>query len=91
MRQKRDCGVLNPSLATKDLCPSLTKHTMALGTMFLSIGRLRRAHLNPFTLAADDPVSCAIYAKENNLLEQEGWKHFKRLAWRQKKLIRLLN
>ena len=42
-------------------------------------------------IAADDPVSCAIYAKENNLLEQEGWKRFKRLAKRQKKLVRLLN
>ena len=42
-------------------------------------------------IAADDPVSCAIYAKENNLLEEEGWKRFKRLAKRQKKLVRLLN
>ena len=42
-------------------------------------------------IAADDPVSCAIYAKENNLLEEEGWRRFKRLAKRQKKLIRLLN
>ena len=42
-------------------------------------------------IAADDPVSCVIYVKENNLLEEEGWKRFKRLAQRQKKLIRLLN
>ena len=28
-------------------------------------------------IAADDPVSCAIYAMENNLLEEEGWKRFK--------------
>ena len=42
-------------------------------------------------VAADDPVSCAIYAKNNNLLEEEGWKRFKRLACRQKKLIRLAN
>lgn len=40
---------------------------------------------------ADDLVSCAIYAKENNLLDQEGWRRFKRLARRLKKLIRLLN
>jgi len=25
-------------------------------------------------IAADDPVTCAIYAKENNLLEQDSWK-----------------
>ena len=42
-------------------------------------------------VAADDPVSCAIYAKENNLLEEPGWKQFKRLARRQKKLLRLTN
>ena len=42
-------------------------------------------------IAADDPISCAIYAKENNLLEEEGWKRFKRLAKRQKKLVRLMN
>ena len=42
-------------------------------------------------IAADDPVSCAIYAMENNLLEEEGWKHFKRLAKRQKNIKRLLN
>ena len=41
--------------------------------------------------AADDPVSCAIYAKENNLLDQEGRKRFKTMARRQKKLFRLLN
>ena len=28
-------------------------------------------------IAADDPVTCAIYAKQNNLLEVEGWKRFK--------------
>ena len=42
-------------------------------------------------ITADDPVSCVIYVKEHNLLEQEGWKRFKRLARRQKKLIRLPN
>jgi hypothetical protein len=30
-------------------------------------------------LAKDDPVSCAIYAKENQLLEKPGWKRFKAL------------
>ena len=42
-------------------------------------------------IAADDPVSCAIYAKDNNLLNEPGWKQFKRLAKRQKKLLRLTN
>jgi len=25
-------------------------------------------------IAADNPVTCALYAKENDLLNQEGWK-----------------
>jgi len=29
---------------------------------------------------ADDPVTCAIYAKENNLLEIDGWKWFRGIA-----------
>jgi hypothetical protein len=40
-------------------------------------------------IAKDDPVTCAIYAKENNLLGCEGWKRFKSFARRQKKFIRL--
>ena len=43
------------------------------------------------TIAADDPVTCAIYAKENNLLDKPGWKRFKSLAKRQKKFTRLVN
>jgi hypothetical protein len=42
-------------------------------------------------IAADDPVTCAIYAKENNLLHLPGWKRFKSLAKRQKKFTRLAN
>ena len=43
------------------------------------------------TIAADDPITCAIYAKENNLLGLDGWKQFNRIANRQKKLIRAAN
>jgi len=39
-------------------------------------------------IAADDPVSCAIYAGQNDLLSQPGWKRFKSLAKRQKKMLR---
>ena len=42
-------------------------------------------------IAADDPVTCAIYGMKNNLLEEEGWRHFKKIAKRHKKLKRLLN
>jgi hypothetical protein len=42
-------------------------------------------------VAADDPVSCAIYAKKNDLLEAPGWKRFKGIAKRQKKFLRMSN
>ena len=42
-------------------------------------------------IAADDPVTCALYAKENNLLELDGWKRFKGIAKRQQKLLRMVN
>jgi len=42
-------------------------------------------------IAADDPVTCAIYARDNNLLDLEGWKRFKGIAKREKKLLRMAN
>ena len=41
--------------------------------MFKLNGRLGRLLLNPSIIAADDPVTCAAYAKENDLLALEGW------------------
>jgi hypothetical protein len=43
------------------------------------------------TIAADDPVTCAIYAKDNGLLETDGWKLFRCLAKRAKKMLRMVN
>ena len=40
-------------------------------------------------IAADDPVTCAIYARDNGLLKKTGWKQFARLARREKRLIRM--
>ena len=42
-------------------------------------------------IAADDPVTCAIYARDHNLLELDGWKRFARLARREKKMLRMVN
>jgi ADP-heptose:LPS heptosyltransferase len=39
------------------------------------------------TIAADDPVTCAIYAKDNNLLDISGWKRFKSIARRQQHMF----
>jgi hypothetical protein len=42
-------------------------------------------------IAADDPVSCAIYTRENDLLDKPGWKRFKHIAKREKKSTRMVN
>ena len=41
-------------------------------------------------IAADDPVTCAAYAKENDLLALEGWRRFGNLAKRDKVLARAI-
>ena len=43
------------------------------------------------TIAANDPVTCAIYAKDNGLLDTEGWTRFRSLAKRAKKMLRMVN
>jgi hypothetical protein len=43
------------------------------------------------TIAADDPVTCAIYVKDLGLLDTEGWKSFCSLAKRAKKMLRMVN
>lgn len=42
-------------------------------------------------IAKDAPVVCAIYARDNNLLDLPGWRRFKSIAKNQKKLLRLAN
>ena len=37
-----------------------------------------------FVIAADDPVTCAAYAKDNDLLAVEGWHRFRNLAKKDK-------
>jgi hypothetical protein len=39
----------------------------------------------------DDPVTCAVYAHEHGLLEEEGWKRFKGIAKREKKMLCMVN
>ena len=41
-------------------------------------------------IAADDPVTCATYAKENDLLSIEGWCRFRNLAKKDKVLARAI-
>ena len=42
-------------------------------------------------IAADDPVTCAIYGRDHNLLDICGWKRFRGIAKKQKKLFRMAN
>ena len=43
-----------------------------------------------FIIAADDPVTCAAYTKENDLLALEGWCRFRSLAKKDKVLARAI-
>jgi hypothetical protein len=43
------------------------------------------------TIAADDPVTCAIHAKDNGLLDTDGGKRFRSLAKRAKKMLCMVN
>jgi hypothetical protein len=43
------------------------------------------------TIAADDPVTCAVYAKDHGLLDTDGWKCFRSLAKRSQKMLRMVN
>ena len=42
-------------------------------------------------IAADDPVTCAEYAKKHDLLHLDGWKRLKHSAQNQKQLTRAIN
>jgi hypothetical protein len=52
-------------------------------------GGITSEHLNNF--GKDDPVTCAVYACEHGLLEEEGWKPFKGIVKREKKMICMVN
>ena len=42
-------------------------------------------------IAADDPVTCAIYAKETGLLNEPGWRRFKSITKCESRLLRMTN
>ena len=42
-------------------------------------------------IGKDSPVIVALYGKEKGLLDQPGWKRFKRIANREKKMVRMIN
>jgi hypothetical protein len=51
----------------------------------------RETTMEPLSvIAADDPVTCAISAKEHDLLDTEGWKCFRNMARREKHFLWLV-
>ena len=42
-------------------------------------------------IKADNPVTCALYSANNNMIEKERWKQFKSIAKRQNKLLQVVN
>ena len=42
-------------------------------------------------IATDDPVTCAIYARDNKLLDLDGWKRFRRILKRDVQFQRIVN
>jgi hypothetical protein len=55
----------------------------------LENGEITSKPLNIF--GKDDPVTCAFYAHEQGLLEEEGWKRFKGIVKREKKMLHMVN
>ena len=41
-------------------------------------------------IAADDPITCALYAKQNNLYNLDDWKRFRYLIKKKKQLTRAI-
>jgi Reverse transcriptase (RNA-dependent DNA polymerase) len=83
MKNQKSCG------NTKELSPMKYK---GLRLLSWSNGRLGRSPKKTLSImAVDDQVTCIIYATENGLLDQPGWKRFKHIAKNEKKFTRMVN
>ncbi|KAL7572820.1 hypothetical protein ACA910_014674 [Epithemia clementina (nom. ined.)] len=84
------CIVLTRKLVEKVTALSIDVETASYNVKVLwDTGEITTEPLN--MIASDDPVTCAVYAKKDDLLELPGWKRFKHLAKNQKKLTRAIN
>jgi hypothetical protein len=81
-----DSGTSSILSVTKVLLELPIQNIRVLDTTFSLNGRMGRSHLNK-----EDPVTCTVYAREHGLLEEEGWKQFKGIAKREKKMLRMVN
>jgi hypothetical protein len=79
-------GSLNKSHRTAHHGPLSVKHTDYKGSTFnilIELGEWKTTIMEPLQIIAnDDPVTFAMYAKDNGLLDTPGWKQFKSLAKR---------
>ena len=71
---------------TKDLSPKNTETSTYNVMVEWEVGERTYEPLS--LIAADCPVICAIYAKRMGLLDLPGWKRFKTIAKREKKMLR---
>ena len=80
-----------PSLDTKVLCLLQIQTGKEANTMFKFEWETGEITFEPLSIiAADDPVTCAAYAKEKDLLALEGWRRFRSLAKKDKVLARAI-
>ena len=83
-------GSLKKSLTTVYCQP--TKITRSPCTNMTILWENGETSIEPLSLiAADDPVSCAIYVRKNNLINLLRWKRLKGLTKMQGKLFWLIN
>jgi hypothetical protein len=93
MKTVMDSGTSSILLATKVLL-ELASDPEYKGSRYNILvewenGEITSEPLNIF--GKDDPVTCAVYACEHGLLEEEGWKRFKGIAKREKKMLCMVN
>jgi hypothetical protein len=89
MKTAMDSKTSSISLVTKVLLELPIQNTRVLDTMRMENGEIPSEPLNIF--GKDNPVTCAVYAREHGLLEEEGWKRFKGIAKREKKMLHMVN
>ena len=79
--------------ATKDHYHSLNRTAKACHTNSLQLGEMDRGgSTKPLAIiAADNLVSYAMYERNHNAIDQHGWKSFKFLSKKEKKLLRMQN
>ena len=74
--------------------PLRSNHPSYMGSSYNVTIEWENGEITPEPLdvfAADDPVACAIYARDNKLLDKPGWKRFRRIVKNHKKLLRMAN